>query len=90
MSMRCQLTGKRLNRAHKVSHANNKTKRVQLPNLQVKRVFVTDLGQWVKLRISTRALRTLNHRSLLSLLKEQGLTLADVGVKLPEKKAEKK
>ena len=50
MSLRCQLTGKRLNRAHKVSHANNKSKRVQLPNLQTKRVFVASTGQWVKLR----------------------------------------
>src|SRR4051812_42787349 len=80
MSMRCQLTGKRLNRANRVSHANNKTKRVQLPNLQVKRVFVSDIGQWVKLRISTRALRTLNHRTLLSMLKEQGLRPSDVGL----------
>lgn len=86
MSLRCQLTGKRLNRANRVSHANNKTKRVQLPNLQSKRIFVPELGQWVRLRISTRALRTLNHKSLIAALKDQGMTLADVGVEVPKKK----
>ena len=80
MSLRCQLTGKRLNRAHKVSHANNKSKRVQLPNLQTKRVFVASTGQWVKLRISTRAIRTLNHKSIEQFLKDEGLTLASIGV----------
>jgi large subunit ribosomal protein L28 len=80
MSLKCQLTGKRLNRAHKVSHANNKSKRVQLPNLQTKRVFVASTGQWVKLRISTRAIRTLNHKSIEQFLKDEGLTLASIGV----------
>jgi large subunit ribosomal protein L28 len=85
MSLRCQLTGKRLNRAHKVSHANNKSKRVQLPNLQTKRVFVASTGQWVKLRISTRAIRTLNHKSVEQFLKDEGLTLASIGIKKTEK-----
>jgi large subunit ribosomal protein L28 len=82
MSFKCELTGKRLNRAHKVSHANNKSKRVQLPNLQNKRVFVASTGQWVKLRLSTRAIRTLNHKSIEQFLKDEGLTLASIGVEV--------
>jgi large subunit ribosomal protein L28 len=83
MSRRCQLTGKRLNRANRVSHANNKTKRVQLPNLQEKRVLIPETGQRVRLRLSTRAIRTLNHKSLSQFLKDEGLTYADIGVVLP-------
>jgi large subunit ribosomal protein L28 len=80
MSYKCEITGKRLNRAHKVSHANNKSKRIQLPNLQTKRVMVASTGQWVKLRLSTRAIRTLNHKSLEQFLKDEGLTLASLGI----------
>lgn len=89
MSMRCQLTGKRLNRANRVSHANNKTKRVQLPNLQEKRVLIPETGQRVRLRLSTRAIRTLNHKSLAEFLKDEGLTYADLGITItkPAKKA---
>lgn len=81
MSLKCQITGKRLNRAHKISHANNKSKRVQLPNLQTKRVFIQETGQWVRLRLSTRAIRTLTKKPLNQVLKDEGLTLADLGVK---------
>lgn len=78
MARLCKLTGKRPLVANNVSHANNKTKRKQLPNLQVKRVFVPELDRWVRLRLTPRALRTVTRKGLLDFLKEEGLSLKDV------------
>jgi len=78
MSRVCQITGKRQNVANNVSNANNKTKKVQRVNLRSKRVFVPELGRAVRLRLSTRALRTLNTKPLAQVLKDNGLTLEDV------------
>lgn len=46
--------------ANKVSHANNKTNTRKFPNLQTKRVYVSSKKKWVSLKLSTRALRTLD------------------------------
>lgn len=60
----CALTNKKRMTGHKVSHSNIKTKRVLRPNIQKKKVFDMETGKFVKLAISTRALRTLNKRTL--------------------------
>jgi len=79
MSRVCSLTGKRPLTGNHVSHANNRTKRRQLPNLIRKRIWVPELGRNVRLRISTSALGTLTKRGgLLQFLKAEGLTLKDV------------
>ena len=78
MSRRCQLTGKGPMAGNNVSHANNKTRRRQLPNLQVKRIYVPELNRWVRIKLSTRALRTLNKKGLITFLKDEGLTLRDI------------
>ncbi len=78
MSRVCKITGKKPLVGNNVSHAHNKSKRRQLPNLQNKRIFVSELNRWVRIRISTRALKTINRKGLLTYLAEQGLTLADV------------
>lgn len=78
MARKCKLTGKGPLVANNVSHANNKTKRRQLPNLQSKRIFVPELGRWVRVRLSVRALRTVTKKGLLPYLGEQGLSLKDV------------
>ena len=62
----CDLTGKRRLVGNKVSHAKNRSKMVQKPNLQTKRVFDPITGQTVKLRLSTRAIRTLDKVGSLS------------------------
>ena len=60
MTRICDITGKKPKVAHWVSHADNKTKRRQLPNLQYK-TFTSDvLGQDVTLRVSANALRTID------------------------------
>lgn len=66
MSRSCDLTGKRRLVGNKVSHANNKSKMTQKPNLQTKRVFDPETGETIKLRLSTRAIRTLDKVGSLS------------------------
>jgi large subunit ribosomal protein L28 len=62
MSRRCELTGKGPMVGNNVSHANNKTKRRFLPNLNDVTLQSETLGRGVKLRISSSALRTVDHR----------------------------
>jgi large subunit ribosomal protein L28 len=61
MSRICELTGKGRQVGHNVSHANNKTKRTFLPNLQNVTLISDTLGQSVKLRVSTHGLRSVEH-----------------------------
>lgn len=60
MARVCDLTGKRRLVGNKVSHAHNKTNMTQKPNLQTKRVYDPVSGETIKLRLSTRAIRTLD------------------------------
>ena len=60
MSRVCQVTGKRPVAGNNVSHAHNKTRRRFLPNLQVHRFWVESENRWVKLRVSTKGLRTID------------------------------
>jgi large subunit ribosomal protein L28 len=62
MSRRCELTGKSVMVGNNVSHANNKTKRRFLPNLNDVSLASETLGQTYRLRISAAALRTVDHR----------------------------
>ncbi len=61
MSRRCQMTGKGVLSGNNVSHANNKTRRRYLPNLQETSLLSDTLGTQVRVRVSTRALRTIEH-----------------------------
>ncbi len=61
MSRRCEITGKGVLSGNNVSHANNKTRRRFLPNLQVTSMLSDVLGQPVRMRLSTRAIRTVEH-----------------------------
>jgi len=69
MSRICKITGKKPLTGNNVSHANNRTKRKQYPNLQVKRVWLEDEKRWVKMRISAKAIKTLDKKGLKSLVK---------------------
>jgi len=61
MSRRCQITGKGVLSGNNVSHANNRTRRRFLPNLQDTSLLSDALGGAVRLRLSTRAIRTIEH-----------------------------
>ena len=66
MAHRCDLTGRGRMVANKVSHAKNRTKTVQKINLKNKRIFDPETGKMVKLRLSVRAIRTLDKLGSLS------------------------
>jgi large subunit ribosomal protein L28 len=62
MSRRCELTGKGVLAGNNVSHAHNRTRRRFLPNLQQATLMSEALGRAVRLRVTTKALRTVEHR----------------------------
>ena len=60
MARVCQVTGKAPMVGHQVSHANNKTKRRFMPNLPYRRFWVESENRWVRLRLTTAGLRTVD------------------------------
>ena len=62
MARRCAVTGKGVQTGNHVSHANNKTRRRFLPNLQQTSVFSEALGRNISIRVSTNGLRTIEHK----------------------------
>ena len=61
MSRRCEITGKTVLSGNNVSHANNKTRRRFLPNLQEVSMLSDILNEPIRMRVSTRAMRTVEH-----------------------------
>jgi large subunit ribosomal protein L28 len=61
MSRRCQITGKGVLSGNNVSHANNRTRRRFLPNLQDASLLSDILGIQIRMKLSTRAIRTIEH-----------------------------
>ena len=78
MPRKCSITGKKPLSGHNVSHAHNVTNRWQKPNIQSKRLYVPELGRTVRLKLSTRALRTIDKKGLMAYLRDQGLRLEDI------------
>lgn len=70
MARVCQVTGKKPQTGHHVSHANNKTKRRFLPNLQYRRIWVEGESRWVSLRVSRQGLRTIDKKGIDVVLAE--------------------
>ncbi|ANN78727.1 50S ribosomal protein L28 [Bordetella flabilis] len=70
MARVCQITGKRPMVGNNVSHANNKTKRRFLPNLQSRRFWVESENRWIRLRVTTKALRTIDKKGIDAVLAE--------------------
>jgi len=64
MSRVCQVTGKKPIVGHHVSHANNKTKRRYLPNLQYRRIWVESENRYVKMRLTTAGLRLIDKKGI--------------------------
>ncbi len=68
MSKVCQVTGKRPVTGNNVSHAHNKTRRRFNPNLHHHRFWVESENRWVRLRVSTKAIRIINKRGIDAVL----------------------
>ncbi len=75
MARKCQLTGKQANNAFAISHSHRRTKKLQEANLQWKRIWWAEGSRWVRLRLSTKAIKTLEHKSLSKFAKEAGIDL---------------
>ncbi|XP_010023876.2 50S ribosomal protein L28, chloroplastic [Eucalyptus grandis] len=71
----CPFTGKKANRANKVSFSNHKTKKLQFVNLQYKRIWWEAGKRYVKLRLSTKALKTIEKNGLDAVAKKAGIDL---------------
>jgi len=78
MSKFCVISGKRPLVGNNVSKSNIKTKRRQLPNLQLKSIYVPELGRSIKLKVSVAALKTIDKIGLMKYLKKQDLQLSDI------------
>lgn len=75
MAKVCQVTGKGVLTGNNVSHANNKTRRRWMPNIHERRFWVASENRWVKLKVSTNALRTIDKNGIdavLADLRKQG------------------
>ena len=70
MSRKCMVTGKKRRTGHNVSHANNKTLREFLPNLQTKRLWWPEGNRYVKLRLSAKGLRYIDKKGVDTVLQE--------------------
>ena len=92
MSRKCELTGKGPMSGHSVSHANNKTKRRFLPNLQDVTLESETLGRSFRLKISNHALRSVDHRggldAFLKKAKDEELSSDALAIKKEVAKAQ--
>ena len=70
MAKYCPVTGKKPMSGNRVSHANNKTRRRFLPNLQEKKLWSPALGRFVRLRISTSGLKNINKLGIDAVLRD--------------------
>ena len=70
MSKVCQVTGKKPMSGNNVSHANNKTKRRFLPNLQKKRFFLVNENRWIRLKVTARGIKTISKKGIEVVVKE--------------------
>lgn len=75
MSRRCQLTGKKANNGFTISHSHIRNHKLQQVNLQWKRVWWPQGNRWVRLRLSTTAIKTLEKKGLAAMAKKAGINL---------------
>ncbi|HUF21322.1 MAG TPA: 50S ribosomal protein L28 [Burkholderiales bacterium] len=68
MARVCQITGKKPMTGNNVSHANNRTKRRFLPNLQYRRFWVENETRWIRLRVSQAGLRLIDKKGIDTVL----------------------
>ena len=68
MARVCEITGKKPMSGHNVSHANNKTKRRFLPNLQRRKFWIESENRWISLRLTNAALRTIDKNGIEAVL----------------------
>ena len=70
MSKVCDLTGKSAIKGYNVSKSNRKTKRKFLPNLFLKRFYIPEEDQWITLKVSTSALKTIDKKGIAACINQ--------------------
>lgn len=75
MARVCELTGKRANNGFAISHSHRRTKKLQHANLQDKKIWWPEGNCFVKLRLSTKAIKTLDKKGLNAMAQEAGIDL---------------
>jgi large subunit ribosomal protein L28 len=70
MSVRCQVTGKKPGYGKRVSHSHVRTNRRWLPNVQQRRFWLPSENRWIRLRLSTKAIKTIDKRGIESVVAE--------------------
>ncbi len=75
MSRKDQITKKKKRVANNVSHSNRKTKRTQEVNLQTKKFFIPEQNRWVKLRVTTRSIRSIYKMGILAFCKKHNYSI---------------
>ena len=78
MARVCQVTGKKPMTGHNVSHANNKTKRRFLPNLQNRRFWLESEKRFITMRVTTAGLRTIDKKGIDVVIAEMRARGADI------------
>ncbi|PSR05728.1 MAG: 50S ribosomal protein L28 [Bacteroidetes bacterium SW_10_40_5] len=70
MAKKCELTGRKAQLGNHVSHSNKKTRKRFEVNLQKKKFFVPELNKWVELKVSAKAIRTINKKGIYPYIKQ--------------------
>ncbi|MDO9117149.1 MAG: 50S ribosomal protein L28 [Nitrospira sp.] len=70
MGQQCQVTGKKPVSGNNVSHANNRTRRRFLPNIQRKRYFLPDENRWITLSVSAHGMKIIDKKGLVRVVAE--------------------
>ncbi|NMC63402.1 MAG: 50S ribosomal protein L28 [SAR324 cluster bacterium] len=78
MSHRCVISKSDRQVGNRVSHAKNRSKHVFMANIQEKRIFIPEDNKFVRIKVSTRMLRTIDRIGLLATLKKHNLSLKDI------------
>ena len=73
MARKCEITGAKPLVGNNVSHAHNRTKRRQYPNLQTKRIYIPEEKRFVTVKLTARALKTVNKNGAKAVLQKAGL-----------------
>lgn len=90
MARRCMITGKGVMTGNNVSHANNRTRRRFLPNVQDNSLYSETLGRWVSVKVTTAGLRSVEHQGGLdAFLKSTAPTKLDPALRRLKKQVEK-
>ena len=78
MAHKCDISGVSQQNGNRVSHAKNHTKHVFRANLQERRVFIPEENRFIRLKLTTRMIRTIDRLGITKVLKKYGLKLADL------------